>query len=413
MREGKVLVVALNFAPEVSGNAPYTTDFCHFLASVGFATTVVTTYPHYPSWRVLDGHGGWRNESRVGNLRVIRLAHFVPRTPSMVARVFSEISFGLRLTFMRYGAPDVVVCVSPALLSSALAVARFGFSRKRPRFVLWVQDIYSQGVSEIANSPTLATHIARKLEGLIFKAFDEIVTIHDRLARVIVGRLGVEARKLHVVRNWSHMRDEPEIDRSSVRRRLGWGDGETVLLHAGNQGVKQGLENVVEVAKLADAKGLPLKVVLLGDGSQHGRLKELGSGLRSLDFIPSLPPEQFVATLSAADVLLVSELPSLKATCVPSKLTSYFNAGRPIIAMTGIDSVTADEVKSSGAGVCVNPLDTRSVLDVALKLSGSSTAGPLGERGREYARRFLSPDASLKKLSSVISSLIPQTGKAG
>jgi hypothetical protein len=87
---------------------------------------------------------------------------------------------------------------------------------------------------------------------------------------------------------------------------------ELIVVHAGNMGVKQGLENVVAAARLA-ATEMPagtIRFVLLGDGNQRCRLQKEGVGVASLEFIKPLPDWVFRATLHAADVLLVNEKPS-------------------------------------------------------------------------------------------------------
>src|SRR5690606_33378551 len=137
---------------------------------------------------------------------------------------------------------------------------------------------------------------------------------------------------------------------------------ELVVLHAGNQGAKQGLENVVEAARAADAQGAPVRFVLLGDGSRRAALQAAASGIRSIQLVDPLPEDRFPAALAAADVLLVNELAGLAEMSVPSKLTSYFDAGRAVLAATSAGSTTAHEIQASGAGVRVDAEDPQALL---------------------------------------------------
>jgi colanic acid biosynthesis glycosyl transferase WcaI len=120
-------------------------------------------------------------------------------------------------------------------------------------------------------------------------------------------------------------------------------------------GAKQGLENVVEAARLAERQELPIRFVLAGDGNQREHLERLADGCATLEFMGPLPEPEYLRALQAADVLLLNELPGLTETAVPSKLTSYFASGRPVLAATEPGSVSADEVRASGAGVVINP----------------------------------------------------------
>ena len=50
----RVLIHAINYAPELIGCAKYTTELAEFLASRGHSVEVVTAPPHYPGWFVRE-----------------------------------------------------------------------------------------------------------------------------------------------------------------------------------------------------------------------------------------------------------------------------------------------------------------------------------------------------------------------
>ena len=63
MRQGgiagkRVLVVGINYSPEPTGIAPYTTGMAEYLAEQGANVTVLTGVPHYPEWRIPDSYRG-------------------------------------------------------------------------------------------------------------------------------------------------------------------------------------------------------------------------------------------------------------------------------------------------------------------------------------------------------------------
>lgn len=339
----KVLVIGINYAPEPTGISPYTTAMAEELVRRGRRVRVITSYPHYPWWRVPEEHRSLPRSSSVNGVRVTRLRHYVPRAPRTLTRALFEAAFGLRAVFSRWGRPDVVVLVSPALISSFLAVVRARIQRVRT--ITWVQDIYTLGVAE-ASTGTGAGLIAR-LEGGLAAASDRVVVIHDRFRRVFVERLAVRT-PIDVVRNWSHVPEISGVDRAQTRARHGWGDDETIVLHAGAMGAKQGLENVVLAAREASRRAAPIRFVLLGDGNQRARLEGMGGDPR-LQFIDPLPDDEFLAVIAAADVLLVNERAGLTEMSVPSKLTTYFATGLPVVAAVDGSSTTHDEMVAAGA----------------------------------------------------------------
>jgi glycosyltransferase involved in cell wall biosynthesis len=152
-------------------------------------------------------------------------------------------------------------------------------------------------------------------------------------------------------------------------------------------GAKQGLEAVVEAARRADADGLPIRYVLLGDGNQRPALLQLAEGVQRLEFRPPASQSEYAEMLNAADVLLACEKPGVAEMSLPSKLTSYCAAARPIVAATGAGGGTATVVTESGAGVVVPPGDPQAINDAVVALANDpQRAAALAVRGLEYSR---------------------------
>ena len=122
----RTLVFGLNYPPEMTGIAPYTGAMSQGLSARGYAVRVLTAHPHYPDWRITPGYGQWSVTEQIDGVTVTRLLHYVPRRPSSGRRAVSEATFGFRLWTTRWGRPDAVVAVSPALIASAMALRRPG-----------------------------------------------------------------------------------------------------------------------------------------------------------------------------------------------------------------------------------------------------------------------------------------------
>lgn len=395
-------LVTVNYAPETTGIAAYTTSLSKGLAKRGFDVSVVTAAPHYPAWRVSPA-SEWAADEVADSVHISRLRSYVPARPNFLKRTLFELLYGFRFAARSYRHADTVILVSPALFASSLVRLRLALSRKRPRVVLWVQDRYSSGVQEIAGGlGRLAGGAIRALESWLARRADDVVVIHDRWVDPVVKTLGVDSERVVAIRNWTHFAMPEQVDVARARAALGWGEqgDEVVVLHSGNMGAKQGLENVIEAARLAEREGLPLRFVLVGDGNQRERLQRLAEGCASVQFVAPLPQDKFTSALAAADVLLLNELPGLAETAVPSKLTSYFAAGRPVLAATEAESVSADEVRASGAGVVVSPGEPDALVRAALDLARSSSHDP--QAGPSFVRRVLSEDAGIGAFEALL-----------
>ncbi|GAA1421027.1 glycosyltransferase family 4 protein [Agrococcus citreus] len=399
----RVALLSLNFAPEPTGIAPYSTALARRLNQIGLATRVITAHPHYPGWRVAEGYGEWSRFELVEGVPVHRVRHYVPSRPKGLLRLLSELTFGARVFLAKWGRVDAVIAVSPALFSTALAWLRWRLSHRRVPFIVWVQDLYSLGLAETGQGRGLAASVSSRVEGALFRRATRVVVIHERFAARVVEDLGVDPARIDVVRNWTHLAPFHVIDRDAARARLGWDPLDTVVLHAGNIGVKQGLENVVAAARLSQHASARVRFVLLGGGSERSRLVKEASGLGTIEFREALDDEAFQEALQAADVLLVNERPGVAEMAVPSKLTSYFAAGRPVIAATEGHGITAHEIGVARAGVVIPPGDPARLLQCVRELvSNADRCAEFGRNGREYQATVLAEGSAISAFASLI-----------
>jgi glycosyltransferase involved in cell wall biosynthesis len=405
-RVADVVVVGLNYAPEATGIAPYTTALARSLAEEGLRVTAITGMPHYPEWRRRPGFGGTQDDEAVDLTRVF---HPVPRRPNGAARILMELAFAvqvaLRLPLCR--AP-VVVCVSPALLSAVPALAMRHL--KGWRVGLIVQDLYGAGLAEAGIAGARAAGVAARLEGHLLGQADGISVIHEVFQSYLVER-GVDLSRVRIIPNWSHV-SIPDVSRAEARRLLGWPDDEIIALHAGNMGAKQGLEVLVDVARAAERAGSRIRIALMGDGSRRRALERYAAGATRLTFLDSLPAGEFETALVAADVLLLNEKPGVLNMSVPSKLTSYFVAGRPVVAATAVASGAAELVRRSGAGRVVSPGDPLAILTAVEQIADDEErAAAYGVRGRQFADEALGGRPSLLAYREWIAELADDTAR--
>src|SRR5881397_3655628 len=119
----KIDIVGINYAPEHSGIAPYTTDAAEHLARQGHQVRMWTGVDHYPHWAVPRGARGRLSTRDVENgVEVTRLRHYVPRRQSALRRLTYEATFGAHVaaTAAR-STPDVVLAVVPSLMGALVA----------------------------------------------------------------------------------------------------------------------------------------------------------------------------------------------------------------------------------------------------------------------------------------------------
>ncbi|MFE1750719.1 glycosyltransferase [Streptomyces anandii] len=398
-------MVSTNYAPEHTGIGPYATQLAEHWAARGADTHVLAGMPHYPSWRLDEAYTGrWRATERRGGVTVHRRRHTVPARQTAVRRALFEASLLVHqlLAPPRMPRPDAVVAQMPSL-AGAVAAARIA-RRHRVPFVPVVQDLMGAAAAQSGISGgDRAAAVAARAERYALGRATLVGVIHDSF-RPRVEAMGVDPGRVRLVPNWSHVA-RPTRPRAETRARLGWAEDRQVILHSGNMGLKQGLEVLVETARLDPH----LDVVLMGDGNQRAALEELARDVPNLRFLPPADEADFPDVLAAADVLAVTQRASVLDMSVPSKLTSYFAAGRPVVASVAAEGGTADEVRRSGAGVLVEPEDAAALVKAVRDLAGDpAAAGRLGARGPAYVDERLSRAAGLGRLDDLLAEALHQ-----
>jgi glycosyltransferase involved in cell wall biosynthesis len=396
------VIVGINYDPEVSGIAPYTTAVAEHLAKKRWEVLVITGIPHYPTWRV---SGGYRTRvttaEKSNGVGIRRLRHYVPSTQHVHKRALYEISFGAHVLTQRLPwRPDVVLAIVPSLLGAA-AACRLAQRHSVP-LSLWLQDLMGKAAAQSGMAGgSFAANIVTEVERRLLRQAKSIAVISDAF-QAHVEAMGIEPHRIIQIPNWTQI-SPPNGDRARMRCERGWTDDLTVVMHSGNMGLKQDLDNVVEAARLAELQASKVRFVLMGEGSQRNRLVELGKGMSTLEIIPPIASDRYADTLAAADLLLVNERPGVLDMSLPSKLTSYMLAGRPIVAAVDKAGSTARQIRVSGSGILVEPANPQALLQAVTALAlDTRTAAALAAHGPAYAAKRLSPGVAMTRVEALL-----------
>ena len=264
-----------------------------------------------------------------------------------------------------------------------------------------MQDLYEQGLQETQTSSVMATRIIGKIENWVLENSEKVVFPHNTFLRAKLNS-GVKFKEIEIIPNWSQFSFNPRLDREQTRAKFQLGDRK-IVLHIGNMGVKQGLENVVEAAKLAEIRKDNILFVLVGSGNQVDSLKTIANDCESIVFIPPVSEGDLSNLLAAADILLVNEKPGVKQMSIPSKLTTYFQTGKPVLVCSEPNSLAALEVVDNQIGFWVKSGDPKELLNSVIGLD-LNTAKDAGLKARNYAISNLSREAALGRFTNALKS---------
>lgn len=387
----RILFLGINYWPEETGIAVFNTGRCEYLAARGHQVTICTGFPYYPQWRISAPYRGRLFAQEVHNdVTLLRSYLYVPRQVTSAKRVLHEASFlaSSCLRAFTVQRPELLVTVSPPL---GLAVSSVVLSQfwKIP-YVFHVPDLQPDAALDLGMLPAgKVTKVLYALERVAYSRAELVSTLTETMRNRIVSK-GTLAEKVVLFPDWADPTcfSVPATSGGQAFRLAHGLEGQFLVVHCGNMGVKQGLEVILGAAERSRDRP-DLTYLLVGDGAARPMLEERANALRlsNVRFLPLQSKEVFLDLLAAADVCLVTQQKTVMDIVFPSKVMTLLAASRPVIASVNTGSEVARVVKEANAGYVVTAEDPQSLLQAILKLRMvPETARTMGANGRVYAR---------------------------
>ncbi len=191
-----------------------------------------------------------------------------------------------------------------------------------------------------------------RLDLLILRLGNRVICVSEELRRLLV-RWHVSSRRVCLLRNAVDAVYDPNrfsAMRQEARRAFGVTEGEILLGSCGRLSAEKGLANLVEAGSSLLAAGLPVKILLIGDGPERLKLERLAmsSNLRERCMFSGFR-EDVLAMLPAIDVFV---LPSLTEG-TPMALLEAMGQGIPVVASAVGEVPTI--VAHDRSGILVEP----------------------------------------------------------
>jgi colanic acid biosynthesis glycosyl transferase WcaI len=388
----RVLIFSQYYYPE---GVPKPHELAEELAANGHEVSVLTGYPHYPGGKLAEGYrlGLFKRET-IRNIPVLRLFELPYHSTNPFLRMANYLSFMISAPFGAFFTPkcDVIYVWHPPL---TIGVAAWLLAKlKGVPFVYDVQDIWPDFVvlSGMTKEGSLQVRVMRWLEKFVYKRAHHLIVQTEAGRDNFVGK-GVDPKKISILPHWIDEKmfgAENKHERETLREQYGWQD-KFVLLFAGNLGIVQGLDSVIEAAKHIPNGNV--RIVFVGDGTDKPRLEKIAAELNvgdKVQFVDRQPATRMPAFMAAADALLVHLKKSeLTKYVIPSKTVAYLASGKPILMATG--GASEDLIREANAGIAVEPENPEKMAAVIeqMRTMPSAELAALGKNGSSFLTQNL------------------------
>lgn len=351
----RILIISQFYPPEPN---PKAHDIASYLLKQGHDVIAMTPIPQYPYGRFYEGYKLrlWSWEYRDG-VKVLRLPIYPDHSKSAFRRGLSCLSFALSaailgIFFVRkkidaiyvyHPAPTIIL---PALVFSLLKRSPFIYDVND----LWPEFIESSGITK----NILALKMVEKLVGFNYRIAPAISVQSNGFKQSVISKGGKE-EKVHIIPNWVDDSIYHPVDFDvELAKDLNM-YGRFNIVFAGNIGLVQGLDVLVEAAKLL--KDLDrVQFVLIGDGEEKAKIEYSvkKNNLNNIHFIERQPAEKMPYIYAIADVLFVHlKKDKIFETVIPSKTIAYLASGKPILM--AVIGEASELIKKVNAGITCEP----------------------------------------------------------
>jgi glycosyltransferase involved in cell wall biosynthesis len=405
----KLLFLSHYFPPEVNAPASRTFDHCREWVKQGHSVTVVTCQPNHPQGKLYPGFKNhWFYQEEIEGIQVIRLWTWLSANAGFGGRILNYLLFMVVCIINSYRFPkvDIVMSTSPQFFCG---LAGYFVSRiKAVPWVLEIRDLWPESIVTVgAMKDGLWIKALYGLERFCYLRAATIVTVTDAFKAYMIEK-GIDQNKIHVVKNGvdtNLFHSESDVDTKQVDTFCQRYDlhNKFTAAYVGTHGMAHKLETILRCAKKLKYRD-DIRILMVGDGSEWENIKALKDQwqLQNVIMTGQLPKSMMPVVWAASDVSLVhlAKSDTFKSV-IPSKLFESFAMAKPIIL--GVEGESAEIVRESQSGVCVEPENHISLAEAIIKLcDDKSYYRSLSENGPGYVRKNYDRKRLAQDLLSVL-----------
>ena len=402
----KILIVSPCYAPDLGPSAPMLAILAENLVSSGNQVTVLAAVPHFPTGFVSQQYRRrlwiweYRNGVHVGRAWIPsgNRANLVHRSLTFVVYQILVTLAGLTLEY------DVAFIANPAI-ETGLPFICLGWMRRKP-VVFGVWDVYPEvGVRMGLFRNQIIIRTIALLEDVCLHTAQCIQVLGDGFVADLTYHR-IKCEHIVIIPPWLDtelIRPLPRQNSFSHEHKL---DEKFVVLYAGNLGLTQGLDVVLEAARRLTNEP-EILFVFVGEGAGKEQLVRQAYGLDNVRFLPLQPRTRVPEMLASADLSLVVLKRGIGASSLPSKMFSILSSARPVLACVDKNSDAWNLIERSQSGLCVLPEDPEAIVGAILSLKKEPVLGELmGRKGRIWAKKYHSPQAAAEQFELLLGRVV-------
>jgi glycosyltransferase involved in cell wall biosynthesis len=294
---------------------------------------------------------------------------------------------------------DIIHAHGHPYLSSLIA-AKLAKNQKKP-FVLTQHNTFIQYQGNVWNTVERLNDLTVGKQ--ILKAADKIIAVSNATKNYVLS-LGADPEKTVVLHNGvdlNRFKPQPETQ-AAMRKKIGIPSDASVALTVRRLVYKNGIDTLLESARIAVKKNPRLIYLVVGGGPDYAEVKAKAKQLgieKNFRLAGFISDQELPLYYNTADFFV---LPSKSGEGLPLVALEAMACGLPVVA-TAVGGIR--EIMIDGYGEIVPADNPDSMAEAIVKFSNSELSPRKNELRKEVERKF-SWDTNVKKLVEIYEELI-------
>lgn len=398
MKALNILLLASKFDP--GGTNPYLTDeLCEALVDQGHSVDVI----------FLDWSQTYQGPATIqcGRLRV----HVIPPVGGNNGIVQKAIKWGASARrvanfYKRHyqvNSHDLLISFSPSIVfSTALLLLK-----SRIKFRVLIQwDFFPFHQAQIGLIPfRWMTSLGAFIETALMNSFTHIGCMSPRNIAYLREHYKIsDGIRTGILPIWAKARPKREIDKLKVREEIGLPKDSFIAVFGGQITAGRGIEDIVEMARLAYQRASRILFLVVGSGPKAGWLEIQVTGLGGhLMAIPAMSRDAYLRLIAACDVGLVLTVPNVDVPSFPSKTLDYCCVGIPVAAAVENTTDFGQFISVGGFGRYCEAGNASGLFKILEDLSSApALLMSMGEAARKHYENYFNVDSVALSLMEMV-----------
>ena len=291
---------------------------------------------------------------------------------------------------------DLIIYATPPItLNLPVQYTKKKFNAKT---YLMLKDIFPQNAVDLQMF---------KKSSLIYKYFrhkeKQLYNLSDKIGCMSQGNIDYLLRhnkfiskdKVEIFYNSIHIEENKYISNSEK-------NNITTFFFGGNLGVPQNINGLLDIIFNLNDYNLA-KFVIVGKGSKDQIIKDYieNNNPKNLTYKEFVPQNEYEELLGKADVGLISLDPRFTIPNIPSKLPTYMKLGKPVLAITDVNTDLKDIINEANCGWWCDARNMNEIVNLIKKIcENKENQIDKGKNGFDYLCEKFDVRINVKQLEN-------------